>query len=867
MKRFFAIYIALFVTVVVYGQSSTAGKDFWFSFGNNNNQSYNDVTLQIHIISTKKTDVHITFMEKGNSLTIPLYDNMYKVIILTKEQKEMSYSKATGNASIHITADTEDIFVHAVNVSKGSTEAAAVLPTDFLDRSYYHLSYPSSNDGYTIVAVEDNTIIYQNGVQKASLNRGQIYSSYFHSESDSIGRQITSNKKIAYFVTNACADIPSNIKGCECLYEQLYPEKWWGRHFFVPVTIRGKERVRVFASQNNTVIYTDGTYVSGSPLLNAGEWVEIETNDIQNGCHIKATQPVSVASYLTEKEYGGLTYSPGAPAMTWIPPVEQTVKEIGVAPFSRVEPNITKHFLLITVPTLFKDSTKVRYNDGAYKDLTGGVWRIHSSGYSYYNLPLESLSVYDHYYNITNPEGLTAYAYGLGENESYYYLAGSTPLEDTYFKINEVNYQDFKDTLLCNGDIKVEAVINYKTDTVPGYLRWQIDGVEQSAYTDSLHWVTHLLPGEYTVSMIVNYKYLEPDTLTTSFVVGKSKETTINDTICQLNPYNKYNFSLSVQRTAGMFTHKKDTVTTLGCDSIVYLNLLVNPTKYTVIKDTVCLNEPYKNHGFKLDSLKTPGLHTDSLVLSLPCAQCCDSIIRLELYVDARRVLFINDTICLNESYEKFGFSLPVQTTAGTFDLPPLILPAIQSCDSIINLTLTVEEPVSSTTLASICDGDSYLFYDTYYTAAGIYTHYISPCSGSDTLVLTVNPTYETEMSVDIFSGDDYPFNGCSYTKEGTYTNTLKTVHGCDSVFIIRINEINIPNTFTPNGDGANDIFMPDVQIWIYNRNGLLLYNGKDGWDGTYKGNAVLRDTYFYIMNYSTASGEKTKKGYVTLIR
>jgi gliding motility-associated-like protein len=75
-----------------------------------------------------------------------------------------------------------------------------------------------------------------------------------------------------------------------------------------------------------------------------------------------------------------------------------------------------------------------------------------------------------------------------------------------------------------------------------------------------------------------------------------------------------------------------------------------------------------------------------------------------------------------------------------------------------------------------------------------------------------------------------------------------------------------VPNVFSPNGDGVNELFMAGLQMQIFDRNGLKLYDGKTGWDGSYNGKVMDNDTYFYLINYMDKNKvEKTVKGFVTL--
>jgi gliding motility-associated-like protein len=82
------------------------------------------------------------------------------------------------------------------------------------------------------------------------------------------------------------------------------------------------------------------------------------------------------------------------------------------------------------------------------------------------------------------------------------------------------------------------------------------------------------------------------------------------------------------------------------------------------------------------------------------------------------------------------------------------------------------------------------------------------------------------------------------------------------------VNEL--PNAFTPDGDGINDIFAEGLEITIFNRWGQKVYQGarsSSGWDGNYNGRKVSPGTYYYLLNiYDEDNKKTTLKGSVTVI-
>jgi gliding motility-associated-like protein len=142
--------------------------------------------------------------------------------------------------------------------------------------------------------------------------------------------------------------------------------------------------------------------------------------------------------------------------------------------------------------------------------------------------------------------------------------------------------------------------------------------------------------------------------------------------------------------------------------------------------------------------------------------------------------------------------------------------------------------------------------------------------------------TWEWDFGDGNGSNEQNPIH--SYSRPGTYLVTLTTsdVFGCISfaeleIEVVASYRILVPNAFTPNGDGLNDYFRPemrgidDFEFHIFNKWGELIYSSytkeDPGWDGTLNGTMSPNGNYVYKIRYTSIDGERgSKTGVFTLV-
>lgn len=307
----------------------------------------------------------------------------------------------------------------------------------------------------------------------------------------------------------------------------------------------------------------------------------------------------------------------------------------------------------------------------------------------------------------------------------------------------------------------------------------------------------------------------------------------------------------------------------------------------------------------------SPGNYTLQVTDSKGCASSKSiQIVEPSLLSGLRNV-----SICQGETFFAGG---AYQNTSGSyFDT---LVSAISNCDSILQTILFVADTHQVIFYDTICFGGSYLFNEQLLQSSGTYEAKFQNAFGCDSLVqlhlmvlpniqLTVVPdsllmeyreratiTTKVNPNAEVVNYLWAPTEGLSChncnnpvitaDKDVNYTITAFDFFGCSDTSKLKIKlrdpEFYVPNMFSPNGDGINDLFfvygknIVELKLKIFNRWGEKVFETNDmkiGWDGTQNGKELPPDVFVYLVEAKFANGVEPKsyklkhKGSLTLVR
>lgn len=304
--------------------------------------------------------------------------------------------------------------------------------------------------------------------------------------------------------------------------------------------------------------------------------------------------------------------------------------------------------------------------------------------------------------------------------------------------------------------------------------------------------------------------------------------TQIADHICKGDSYSQNGFTLPMQNNAGTFSFSNSYPLANGCDSVVELNLTVNPTYNTNVDLTICSSATYNFYG---QILNQPGTYYTTLTSQYGC----DSTITLNLAVDSYYQVNLSEHICEGDMSTTPGFE--GRADAG---IDTLFLTATNSCDSLVVLVLEVGR--------------------------------------IDNVELEDSIEVDNEYS-------NYGFDIAAIHEAGevTFTNTLTNTDGCDSIVTLRLKIL--PKPVTPEPEPTPEVVTFDIfpnptstgqitieanyditkdiyEYQIFNEHGMLMDTGCINSKDTFVDVSKYNSGYYYlkVLVGDTVKAQKKRK-------
>lgn len=269
--------------------------------------------------------------------------------------------------------------------------------------------------------------------------------------------------------------------------------------------------------------------------------------------------------------------------------------------------------------------------------------------------------------------------------------------------------------------------------------------------------------------------------------VSSVQNDTVSQTICSNQLPYVWN---GITVTGGSMAAASYTTTgSNGCDSVVVLNLNVNPVYSGAVSQTICSNQlPYTWNGITV----TAG-GTAVATYTGTGANGCDSVVTLNLNVTP----VVTQTVSMVKCPDQLPFTWNgIAITAGGSPAASFTATSAAGCDSITQLNLIVQQATAITLAPEGCD--QVLFEGNTYFNNQVLQDTLFYTTGCDSVYRTINitiyPTTAITAESDTAACGMLVFEGHTYTANTTVTDTFHTVHGCDSLY--RIIHITIhPNT------------------------------------------------------------------------
>lgn len=803
-----------------------------------------------------------------------------------------------------------------------SSGATMLMPVGTYGYEYYALTSRQNygDDAYSwfyVIADRDNTVVEitpsnptlggrPGGVPfTVTLKKGEVYQVLGAIQSGNEGYDLTGSKirsvanaqgkcfPVAVFSgssrTNiACGGGPGSFSG-DNIIQQNFPFQAWGKKYLTAPTSSSTGAsalniniYRVAVKDPTTVVRRNGTVLTG--LVN-NYYYQFESNTAD---YIEADKPVMVAQYMPSSfssNCAGLTGT-GDPEMMYISPLEQGIK--GVALYRNTDESITVNYLTLIIPT--NGIPSLRIDGSATVDHT----------YPHPNLPgytvvVKRWTAAKAQAIVVSDSAFTAITYGMGTQESYGYNAGTLVrnLNAQPSLVNVFNNTGNNNDYTCK---KTPFRVNVLIPVRPTSLEWQfsainnitpntnvvqnnpvpadsvvINGVKYYRFTVNQDYVINGV-GTYYLPIFMTHPDVEScnNRLETALVINVIDSVTTNFNVsftgCLTDvasftgiantanavAVNRWNWDFgdattsTIQNpahqyaTPGTYTVKLRAIAADGCVGDTSAPVTVNPLPTVNVTQDSVLVCTGNNAVFTVQN-PVAGITyswynapTGGTPLATGNTFTANNITALTVfYVEAA------NGGCVGSPRRRVVANV----------LPPLTSPVVSIDSTGTNMIRFRWTPVPNAAA-----------YEVSVNGGGTWS---TPSSGATGLTHTVTGLQ--------------PLQQVSLRVRAIGIISCQTAVSADATGRTRPDEIFIPNAFTPNGDGMNDVLrvygytIREMHFMVFNQWGEKIFESRSqntGWDGTHRGKVQPSGVYVYVCKLTLVDGTtQMRKGSIHLIR
>lgn len=914
--------------------TSNRGTRFWVPYGHHYSFSTNGQDMWLYLSAEDSANVTVRVNGTNWKRTYAIPANTVRVSDIIPKQglyDARITDEGLFERGVSITSDVP--IVAYAHIYDGATSGASMLmPVGVYGYEYISLNarqyYPTGGAGsfswFSIISDRDSTLVEITptvttragrpaGVPfQVYLMRGEVYNVMGTQQTGGAGSDLSGSTiksianasgncyPIAVFSGSSRTAICNTTNG-DNLIQQVFPSQAWGRKYLSFATANSTSNTtynsnifRIMVKDPSTAVSVNGTLLPAASLVVPGNYYEVNTTSGTGGTnssiYVEADKPVLVAQYMVStgaNSCPGVTSTGnGDPEMIYISPIEQGIKK--AAFYNTNESAITANYVNIVIPTAGLASLTIDGNS----TFTDVFAHPYLPGYSCVR---QNLGGAASQHIVESDSAFTAITYGLGSVESYGYNAGTL--------VKNLNAQPSIANTLGNSTVSeytcAEAPFRFNIliTAKPQQLVWQFSAI--SALTPN-----------------TDVTQNNPVAIDSSFINGRwfYKYTVPSDYV--FNAPGTYIIPIKVV----------DTTTIEGCDNSVEITLSVRvlPAPEAIISapSNVCLGAPVTFNGSGSTSSGSPittytwdygdsnngtgqttthsynTVGTYTVNLSLVSQDGCIGDTTATIQVNAlAAVEVVEDSlvVCGNDpvtfevlnpdpgsTYDWFntatggtavasGTSFTVPSVTGTVEFWVQATSAAGCISERKRVTASIL-PDLAATVARVDSVGADLIRFAWDAVPGALTYEVSTDNGATWLTPSSGASGLTHTVTGLL-----PLQTVSLIVRATGAVSCQQSISASVEGKTLPDQIFIPNAFTPNGDGLNDVLLvygytiTSMRFSVFNQWGEKVFesfNQATGWDGKYKGKPQPSGVYMYVCQITQRDGSTlVKKGSINLVR